>query len=110
MRANNGQQVPLIMSPEQRAFMQQQEAIQQLRQVISFRNTCAMNNLGSIIATYSEPMNASIDSVANCKRAKQMAEELCVELSMVPSVQFFRDLEAQAKQEDEANKPNIVTE
>lgn len=96
----------LALSPEvQMQMLQKQEEENRKRQEISFlinfRRTCAMNNLGCLLGAYTqaEADRLSSHKEENCEIAREYAEQLMVELKMIPDTQFFRDLEAQADKE-----------
>lgn len=110
MSVGNGQ---IILSADQRAAMERQQAAQQIQSLINFRSTCAMNNLGTLIGAYPCDGGGGIltDKETTCKLAREYAEQLMVELKMIPSIRFFRELEAQADKEQQASSTNnIVTE
>lgn len=60
-----------------------------------------MNNLGSLITAYPNNRADTLlsDKEFNCRVSKEYAEQLMMELKMIPDTQFFRDLEAQADKE-----------
>lgn len=106
----NGNGVNLALPPEaQLAMMREEqskrEARQELQSLINFRSTCAMNNLGCMLQAYdiSDFGSTGIDDPGhieeNVRIARKYAEALMVELKMIPSTDFFRELEKQADEE-----------
>lgn len=103
MSLGNGQ---VILTADQRTHIERQKAQQEIQSLVNFRSTCAMNNLGCLITADPEGLRTKN---ALAKDAKEYAEELMVELRMIPTVEFFRELEAHADAEHNP-KPSIVTE
>lgn len=83
---------------------EKQQAQQQLNHLVNYRAACAMNNLGCLIQ--SQPDMEYTDAVKNARVA---AELLMVELKMITSTDFFRELEKFVKQPQQ-EQSSIVTE
>jgi len=113
---NDGVRLALPPNEAQRIAMEQhlkqqqeQQARQELQQLINFRSTCAMNNLGCLLGAYDFKMlHDDNERSANVELARLYAEELMVALKMITDTKFFRDLEQAMEQKPEESK--IVTE
>ena len=88
--------VPLILSPEERAAMKEQHdteaAASLIENAVQYRNQV----VASIIGSFGHPIPKISDArLPSIQLAKQTAEETCVAMGLVPSVDVFRDVDAQ---------------
>ena len=88
----------LILSEAQQMRVQaEQQRAEVIGNLIHFRATCAMNNLGELIPTV-DVDNPALDNLV-INRAVDLAEKLMVKLNMVENQEFFRKLDARSRPE-----------
>lgn len=87
----------LLSEAANMAIQADQDRMEALGNLIHFRATCAMNNLGELIPTV-DVDNPALDNLV-INRAVDLAEKLMVKLNMVENQEFFRKLDVRSRPE-----------